>query len=76
MPIGILRSTHGATPIETWTAYEGFADHPKLQPSAERIRQSNPTTAEGKEAYAKYYDALSTLTKRCTRLTTCMKSAA
>ncbi len=60
MPIGILRSTHGATPIETWTAYEGFADHPKLQHSAERIRQSNPTTAEGKEAYAKYYDALKT----------------
>ena len=38
VPIGILRSTHGATPVETWTAYEGFADHPKLQDIAQRIR--------------------------------------
>ena len=58
VPIGILRSTHGATPVETWTAYEGFADHPKLQDIAQRIRQSDPTTADGKEAYAKYYEDL------------------
>ena len=43
VPIGIVRSTHGATPIETWTAYEGFADHPQLQDIALRIRQSDPT---------------------------------
>ncbi len=58
VPIGILRSTHGATPVETWTAYEGFADHPKLQDIARRIRQSDPTTADGKAAYAKYYEDL------------------
>ena len=58
VPIGILRSTHGATPVETWAAYEGFADHPKLQDIAQRIRQSDPTTADGEQAYAKYYEDL------------------
>ena len=58
VPIGIMRSTHGATPIETWTAYEGFASHPKLQDIATKIRQSDPTAAESKEAYAKFYDDL------------------
>jgi len=60
VPIGILRSTHGATPVETWTAYEGFADHPKLQDIARTVRQSDPTTADGKQAYAEYYEALKT----------------
>ena len=58
VPIGIMRSSHGATPVETWTAYEGFADHPQLQDIAAKIRRSDPTTPEGKEAYAKYYDGL------------------
>jgi len=58
VPIGILRSTHGATPIETWTAYEGFASHPKLQDIAAKIRQSDPTTPDSKQAYAKFYDDL------------------
>ena len=55
IPIGIMRSSHGATPIETWTAYEGFAEHPKLQHIATKIRQSDPGTPEGKEAYEKHY---------------------
>jgi hypothetical protein len=58
VPIGILRATHGATPVETWTAYEGFAEHPKLQDIALRIRQSNPSTADGKAAYARYFEDL------------------
>jgi sialate O-acetylesterase len=58
VPIGILHSSHGATQVETWTAYEGFASHPKLQDIAAKIRQSDPTTAEGKAAYAKFYDDL------------------
>ena len=60
VPIGILRSTHGATPIETWTPYEGFASHPKLQDIAAKIRCSNPTTAQSKQAYEKYYADLRT----------------
>jgi len=58
VPIGIVRSSHGATRIETWASYEGFASHPKLQEIAAKIRRSDPTTPEGKEAYAKFYDDL------------------
>ncbi|MEM7233858.1 MAG: sialate O-acetylesterase, partial [Planctomycetota bacterium] len=58
VPIGILRSTHGATPIETWTAYEGFATHPKLQDVALRVRQSDPTTSDSQKAYADYFSSL------------------
>jgi len=58
VPIGIMRSSHGATPIETWTAYEGFAAHPKLQHIAAKIRQSDPSTPDGQEAYAKFYEDL------------------
>ncbi|MEO2016298.1 MAG: sialate O-acetylesterase [Fuerstiella sp.] len=60
VPIGIVRSTHGATPVETWTAFEGFADHPKLKDIAQRIRQSNPTTVDAKTVYARYYEDLQT----------------
>ena len=58
VPVGILRSTHGATPIETWTPYEGFASHPKLQDLAARIRRSDPTTAECGQAYERYFEDL------------------
>jgi len=58
VPVGILRSSHGATPIETWTAYEGFAAHPKLQDIALKIRQSDPRTPECKAAHEKFYDDL------------------
>jgi len=54
VPVGILRSSHGATPIGTWTAYEGFAAHPKLQDIALKIRQSDPGTPECKAAYEKF----------------------
>lgn len=60
VPIGIVRSTHGATPIETWIAYEGFANHSKLQDIAQLVRQSNPSTADGREAFESYYDDLKT----------------
>ncbi len=58
VPIGILRSTHGATPVGTWAAYEGYASHPKLQDIAVKIRQSNPTTADSTQAYAQFYEDL------------------
>ena len=58
VPIGILRSSHGATPIETWTAYEGFAAHPKLRDIALKIRQSDPRTPECRAAHEKFYDDL------------------
>ncbi len=55
VPIGIVRSSHGATTIAPWTPYEGFADHPKFQDVAAHIRQTDPSTPEGKKAYAQYY---------------------
>jgi len=58
VPVGILRSSHGATPIETWTAYEGFAAHSKLQEIALQIRQSDPRTPECKAAHEQFYDDL------------------
>lgn len=58
VPIGIVRSTHGATPIETWTAYEGFADHPQLQDIALRVRQSNPATRDATHAFNAYFGQL------------------
>jgi len=58
VPVGILRSSHGATPIETWTAYEGFASHPKLQETALRIRQSDPRTPQCAAAHETFFDDL------------------
>jgi hypothetical protein len=58
VPIGIVRSTHGATQIETWTAYEGFSSHPQLQDIALKIRQSDPTTPESVTAFSQYYEDL------------------
>lgn len=58
VPVGIVRSSHGATPIETWIAYEGLASHPALQDIALRVRQSDPTTKDGQQAYSEYYAAL------------------
>ena len=58
VPIGLLRSTHGATPVETWTPYEGFAAHPKLQDIAARIKESDPVSEAGSAAYTKFYEDL------------------
>jgi len=55
VPIGIVRSTHGATPIETWTPYEGFAAHEELADIARGVLQANPTTRVGQQAYEQYY---------------------
>ena len=58
VPVGIVRSTHGATPVETWTPYEGFAQRPALAEIARRVRSSDPRTVEGQQAYADFYDQL------------------
>lgn len=68
VPVGILRSTHGATPIETWTAYEGFAGHPELEEIARRVRESDPSTTDGRAAYRQFYQDLRTWQAESERL--------
>ncbi len=58
VPIGILRSTHGATAVETWTPYEGFAARPALADIARRVRDSDPSTDDGRAAYETFYAEL------------------
>lgn len=58
VPIGILRSTHGATQIETWTPYQGFAAQPQLKDIALMVRQGDPSTPAGKKAYEQFYQDL------------------
>ncbi len=58
VPIGILRSSHGATPIETWTSYAGFASQADVEAIALRVRESDPTTDEGKQALKVYVQTL------------------
>ena len=58
VPVGIIRSSHGATPIETWTSYEGFLSQESLNDIALRVRQSNPTTQDGKNAAETFAEEL------------------
>lgn len=68
VPVGIIRASHGATPVETWTAYEGYAGHPELNGTALLVRESDPGTPEGQEAYAQYYDELKTWQEESAKL--------
>jgi hypothetical protein len=55
VPVGIIRASHGATPVETWTAYEGFAAQPDLQHIARLIEESDPGTPAGMAAFERYH---------------------
>lgn len=53
IPIGILNSSWGGTPIEPWTPPEGFDQVPELAATAATIRVTDPATEEGKLAHRK-----------------------
>lgn len=68
VPIGILRASHGATPVETWTAYEGFASQPELKQITQLIEETDPSTPAGQAAYTRYYEDLLTWQKESAKL--------
>jgi len=68
VPVGILRASHGATPSETWTAYEGFAAQPDLKHITKLIEETDPSTPAGKAAFTRYYDDLLTWQKESAKL--------
>ena len=55
VPIGILLSAHSNTRIEAFTQREAIEKHPKLTGDADLIRDADPLTEQGRNAYERYY---------------------
>jgi len=55
MPIGILLSAHSNTRIEAFTQRKAIEAHPKLNKDADLIRDADPLTEQGRNAYERYY---------------------
>lgn len=68
VPVGILRASHGATPVETWTAYEGFAAQADLKHITQLIEETDPSTPAGQAAYTRYYEDLHTWQQESAKL--------
>lgn len=68
VPVGILRASHGATPVETWTAYEGFAAQPDLKHITQLIEETDPSSPAGQAAFTRYYQDLLTWQKDSAKL--------
>ncbi len=58
VPIGILLSAHSNTRIEAFTQREAIEQHPALKGDADLIRNADPLTTQGRNAYAQYYEDL------------------
>lgn len=58
IPIGILLSAHSNTRIEAFTQREAIEAHPELKQDADLIRNADPLTEQGRNAYLEYYDEL------------------
>lgn len=59
VPIGILLSAHSNTRIEAFTQRQAIEAHPKLTGDKDLMHDADPLTAQGREAFAKYYKELS-----------------
>jgi len=68
VPVGILRASHGATPSETWTAYEGFVSQPDLKHITQLIEETDPSTPAGQAAYTRHYEDLLTWQQESAKL--------
>ena len=58
VPIGILLSAHSNTRIEAFTQRDAIEAHPKLAGDADLIRDADPLTDQGRNAYERYYSDL------------------
>ena len=54
VPIGILLSAHSNTRIEAFTQREAIEAHTKLKGDADLIRDADPLTKQGRDAFVKY----------------------
>ncbi len=64
MPIGILLSAHSNTRIEAFTQREAIEKHPGIEGDADLIHDADPLTEQGRKAFAKYYEDLSSWQER------------
>ncbi|MDP7051878.1 MAG: hypothetical protein QF600_08125, partial [Verrucomicrobiota bacterium] len=55
VPIGILLSAHSNTRIEAFIQREAIESHPKLKGDTDLIRDADPLTEQGRNAYTRYY---------------------
>ncbi|MEM1069910.1 MAG: sialate O-acetylesterase, partial [Planctomycetota bacterium] len=55
VPIGILLSAHSNTRIEAFTQRQAIELHPELLGDANLIRDADPSTDQGRQAYSRYY---------------------
>ncbi|MFP6763665.1 MAG: sialate O-acetylesterase, partial [Planctomycetaceae bacterium] len=60
MPIGILLSAHSNTRIEAFTQRDAIEKHTSLVNDAALIHDADPTTAQGRKAFDRYYEDLRT----------------
>ena len=58
MPIGIVLSAHSNTRIEAFTQRQAIEKHPLLKQDADLVRNADPLTEEGRQAFDQYYGDL------------------
>lgn len=63
VPIGILLSAHSNTRIEAFTQRQAIEQHSGLKGDAQLIQGADPTTDQGRKAFARYHDDLASWQK-------------
>ena len=58
VPIGILLSAHSNTRVEAFTQRQAIETHAKLEKDADLMRDADPLTKQGRDAFEQYYSDL------------------
>jgi sialate O-acetylesterase len=58
VPVGILLSAHSNTRIEAFAQRQAIEDHPKLEKDTDLMRDADPLTKQGQDAFGRYYKDL------------------